>query len=70
MAKNVFTKIGRPAKASVLTTSRNPSTGERQGRAPMDGFRSELPAKAFPRGQSMPRHHDDPKFCGGGRTRR
>ena len=66
MAKNVFTRIGRPPKPDMPATTRL-SSGERQGRAPTDGLTTALPASAFPRGQRMPRYHDDPKFCGGGK---
>lgn len=60
--KNVFTRIGRPPAPKNLTPSRNSSTGERQGRAPSDGFDSALPASAFARGGKA-YHHDDPRFC-------
>jgi hypothetical protein len=40
--------------------------------SPMDAFQPNIPAQAFApmkKGGKV-QYHDDPKFCGGGRTRR
>ncbi len=67
MAKNVFTRIGRPPKVNLPPRVKLPS-GERQGRAPTDGLDTALPARAFPRNGRMAGWHDDPAFCRGGST--
>jgi len=69
MAKNVFTRIGRPPKMSAPAKTKLPS-GERQGASPTQMLDTAIPARAFPRGQSMPKYHDDPAFCGGGNVKR
>lgn len=68
MARNPGTRIGRPPKINMPAAVKLPS-GERQGRAPTDGLSMALPARAFPRSQRMPQHHDDPAYCRGGPTR-
>lgn len=71
MARNPGTRLGRPPKPKVFTQPRHPTTGERQGRAPSDALDMAVPGAAFRRGgHAMPRHHDDPAFCGGGPTKR
>lgn len=69
MAKNVFTRIGRPPKISAPPAIKLPS-GERQGASPTSTLDTAVPARAFPRSQSMPRYHDDPSFFGGSQKRR
>lgn len=56
--KNVFTRIGRPV-SMPKPPGLNKSTGERQSFAPSDGFRPQVPAKAYRSGGPV-RHHDDP----------
>lgn len=71
MAKNTFTRIGRPPKPKIYTAPRQVLTAERQGRAPSDGLDTALPASAFRRGTGqMPKYHEDPGFCSGGSARR
>lgn len=70
MAKNVFTRIGRPPKMSAPAKVALAS-GERQGVSPTSMLDTAIPARAFPRSQKMPKYHDDPKFyCGGPVKRR
>jgi hypothetical protein len=37
--------------------------------SPMDAFSPTIPAAAFKKGGKVS-YHDDPKFCGGGSTKR
>lgn len=70
MARNIFTRLGRPPAPKVYTQPKQPMTGERQGRAPSDGLDTAIPARAFKRGGHLPKYHDDPAFCSGGPTKR
>lgn len=69
MARNVFTRLGRPPKIAEPPAIKLPS-GERQGRSPLAGLDTAIPARAFPRGQKMASYHDDPAFNRGGTTGR
>ncbi len=70
MARNPFTRVGRPPKMTPPPKIKLPS-GERQGASPTAMLDTAIPARAFPRGQAMPRYHDDPAFnCGGPVKRR
>lgn len=69
MARNPGTRMGRPPKMGAPVMAKLPS-GEKQGIGPSEGFDTAYPAKAFPRGMAMPKHHDDPKFCSGGSVKR
>ena len=69
--RNVFTRIGRPPMPKVKVGKT--ALGEPQGLSPMSNFDSAIPASAFRTGGSvktMPKHHPDPGFCGGGPARR
>lgn len=60
MRKNTFVRVGRPPGSTRLPKS--------QKTAPMDGFDPAIPARAFKRGGSVPRFHDDTRMtvrCGG-----
>jgi hypothetical protein len=71
MAKNPFTRVGRPPGIKPLTAAKQPLTAERQGRAPTDGLDTALPAKAFRAGTGkMPKFHEDAGFHTGGSARR
>ncbi len=69
MAKNPFTRVGRPPKMSPPPKTKLAS-GERQGASPTSMLDTAIPARAFPRGQAMPKYHEDPSFCGGGGVKR
>lgn len=69
MAKNVFTRIGRPPKMATPPKVKLAS-GERQGSTPTAMLDTAIPASAFPRGQAMPKYHDDPAFNSGGSVKR
>jgi len=72
MAKNPFTRLGRPPTMKVPKMATMPS-GEKQGLGPMDKLDTAIPGKAFPRQRGfapMAQHHDDPAYCRGGETRR
>jgi len=62
-------KPGRPANVAPVKPVKT-AGGEAQGLAPMDNFKSTMPARpAFASG-GMVKHHDDPAFCTGGPPRR
>lgn len=72
MAKNVFTRLGRPPAIKPPKMA-SIASGEKQGLGPMDRLDTAIPGKAFPRQRgfaAMPQHHDDPAYCRGGPTRR
>lgn len=69
MARNPGTRIGRPPKMSAPPKTKLAS-GERQGSAPTQMLDTAIPARAFPRGQAMPKYHDDPAFSQGGGVKR
>lgn len=69
MPRNPGTRIGRPPKM-ITSPKIKLASGERQGVGPSQMLDTAIPAKAFPRSQAMPRHHDDPAFCQGGGIKR
>lgn len=62
-------KPGRPKTVEPVKPMKS-SIGEVQGLAPMDNFKSTMPARPAYRTGGMVKHHDDPAFCTGGNTRR
>lgn len=55
-----FAQVGRPKAAPKIKPVTLP-TGERQGAAPSDDFRSALPAQTFAAGGAV-KYHDDPSW--------
>lgn len=55
-----FAKPGRPPGVPKIKPPKL-SSGERQGAAPSDSFRSAVPAQTFAKGGAV-KYHDDPKF--------
>lgn len=62
MAKNLFTKLGRPPISKPLTERKHVSTGEKQGMAPSDRLSMAMPGSAYRQGGPV-KHHDDPRMC-------
>lgn len=61
--KNFGVATGRP-KLPTIAKMAKPSSA-----SPMQAFKPEVPAAAFKKGGKVS-HHDDPKFCSGGSTKR
>lgn len=59
---------GRPKAVEPVKPMKS-AIGEVQGLAPMDNFKSTIPARPQYRQGGMVKHHDDPTFCTGGKTR-
>jgi hypothetical protein len=79
--RNFGVRMGRPPATPAMkmgAPARSPTGGRMpspEGAAPSDGFAPGIPASGFKTGGQagyacMPRHHDDPAFCGGGKVRR
>jgi hypothetical protein len=63
--KNFGVSTGRP-KAPAIAKMSKPAQA---AASPMDAFQPTVPAAAFKKGGKV-QHHDDPRFCSGGTTRR
>lgn len=72
--KNFGVSLGRPIKTMAERASKLTKGGSQPAMSPMDSFSGSVPAASFNAGgkvnghSCMPRHHDDPKFCRGGRS--
>ena len=78
--KNFGVRLGRPTSPAANRMPAPPKmTAELlsgpMGASPMDSFAPGIPAAAFKRGggvggySTMPKHHDDPAFCSGGKVK-
>lgn len=63
--KNFGVSTGRPRTPAILKMPKAQQTAA----SPMDAFKPTVPASAFKKGGKV-QHHDDPKMCSGGTTRR
>lgn len=63
--RNFGVALGRPKMPAIAKMSKTAKLGA----TPMESFKPSIPAAAFKSGGKVS-YHDDPKMCGGGRTRR